>query len=521
MQIDQLKLALRRRNPWEALDLGLIMLRHWRGSIYRMWFATFVPFSLLILALLWQHPTIAFFVIWWLKPLFDRLLLKIFAEASFGAPPSVREVWQALPRLLRHSGLISGLSFRRFNISRSFDLPVWQLEAQAGKSGRARLRVLSRKTGSYAAWLTIVCLHIVAIFEFGFVGLTQLLIPSDGLTALSWGDVFFGESSKTYALLFNLSWLLAESIVEPFYVAAGFSLYLNRRSELEGWDIEVTFRRMSERQRQTTPSTPPSLQRTLMIALLAGGLAWAAISPPHAQAQEQAAGPLPEEFNTLPQTTPIPPKRPDGQIKKRVKIVLDDPLFGQKIEELSWRPRQQDKAPKEKAWWEDFLVALANLLAKGTRGLLYVLIALACVVLLVVLYRHRHLLPGANLPQKKPPETLFGLDVRPASLPDDIAGAALAEVDAGRYAAALSLLYRGTLIELIHRKHIEFRSGDTEDLCLRRASGHIDAQAALYFSRLLDAWKRTAYAETPPDAASARDLCLCWAEHFAERSEAA
>ena len=161
MQIDQLKLALRRRNPWEALDLGLIMLRHWRGPIYRVWFATFVPFSLLILALLWQHPTIAFLVIWWLKPLFDRLLLKAFAEASFGAPPTVREAWQALPRLLHHSGLIAGLSFRRFNISRSFDLPVWQLEAQAGKSGRARLRVLSRKTGSYAAWLTIVCLHIV------------------------------------------------------------------------------------------------------------------------------------------------------------------------------------------------------------------------------------------------------------------------------------------------------------------------------------------------------------------------
>ena len=521
MQIDQLKLALRRRNPWEALDLGLIMLRHWRGPIYRVWFATFVPFSLLILALLWQHPTIAFLVIWWLKPLFDRLLLKAFAEASFGAPPTVREVWQALPRLLRHSGLIAGLSFRRFNISRSFDLPVWQLEAQAGKSGRARLRVLSRKTGSYAAWLTIVCLHIVAIFEFGFVGLIQLLIPSDGLTALSWADVFFGESSETYALLFNLSWLLAESIVEPYYVGAGFSLYLNRRSELEGWDIEVTFRRMSERQRQTTPSTPPSLQRTLMIALFAGGLAWAAISPRHAQAQEQAAGPLAEELSTLPQATPIPPRKPDGQIKKLAEKVLADPLFGQKIEELSWRPRQQDEAPEEKASWEDSLVALANLLAKGTRGVLYVLIGLACVVLLVVLYRHRHLLPGVSLAQKKPPETLFGLDVRPASMPDDIAGAALAEAEAGRYTAALSLLYRGTLIELIHRKHIEFRSGDTEDLCLRRASGRIDAQAALYFARLLDAWKRTAYAETPPDAASARDLCLRWAEHFAKRSEAA
>lgn len=141
--------------------------------------------------------------------------------------------------------------------------------------------------------------------------------------------------------------------------------------------------------------------------------------------------------------------------------------------------------------------------------MLYVLIGRLRCVLLVVLYRHRHLLPGVSLAQKKPPETLFGLDVRPASMPDDIAGAALAEAEAGRYTAALSLLYRGTLIELIHRKHIEFRLGDTEDLCLRRASGRIDAQAALYFARLLDAWKRTAYAETPPGSPPAPAIFAC------------
>ena len=169
MRIDQLELALRRRNPWEALDLGLIMLRHWHAPVVRVWFATFVPFSLLMLAVLWQHPSLAFFIIWWLKPIFDRLLLKVFAEASFGAPPTVREVWRAIPQLLRHSGLIAGLSFRRFNTGRSFELPVWQLEGQSNRGGRARLRVLSRKTGGYALWLTFVCLHIVLVFEFGIV----------------------------------------------------------------------------------------------------------------------------------------------------------------------------------------------------------------------------------------------------------------------------------------------------------------------------------------------------------------
>jgi hypothetical protein len=30
--------------------------------------------------------------------------------------------------------------------------------------------------------------------------------------------------------------------VEPFFVAAGFAMYLNRRVELEAWDIEQEFR---------------------------------------------------------------------------------------------------------------------------------------------------------------------------------------------------------------------------------------------------------------------------------------
>jgi hypothetical protein len=31
--------------------------------------------------------------------------------------------------------------------------------------------------------------------------------------------------------------------LEPFYVAAGFTMYLTRRSELEAWDVEQELRR--------------------------------------------------------------------------------------------------------------------------------------------------------------------------------------------------------------------------------------------------------------------------------------
>ena len=37
--------------------------------------------------------------------------------------------------------------------------------------------------------------------------------------------------------------VIAVLLIEPFYVAAGFAMYLNRRAELEAWDIEQEFRR--------------------------------------------------------------------------------------------------------------------------------------------------------------------------------------------------------------------------------------------------------------------------------------
>jgi len=41
----------------------------------------------------------------------------------------------------------------------------------------------------------------------------------------------------------NVAYAAAVAFIEPFYVAAGFGMYLNRRVELEAWDVEQEFRR--------------------------------------------------------------------------------------------------------------------------------------------------------------------------------------------------------------------------------------------------------------------------------------
>jgi hypothetical protein len=56
-------------------------------------------------------------------------------------------------------------------------------------------------------------------------------------------QLFISDASTTTAVVCSLSYAAAVLFLEPFFVAAGFGMYLNRRAELEAWDIEQEFRR--------------------------------------------------------------------------------------------------------------------------------------------------------------------------------------------------------------------------------------------------------------------------------------
>jgi hypothetical protein len=45
------------------------------------------------------------------------------------------------------------------------------------------------------------------------------------------------------AFLIALTYGATVAFLEPFYVAAGFGMYVNRRVALEAWDVEQEFRR--------------------------------------------------------------------------------------------------------------------------------------------------------------------------------------------------------------------------------------------------------------------------------------
>jgi hypothetical protein len=565
VELERLSLELRRRSPWEAADLGLPVLRRWRGAVYRAWFATFVPFALFLFLAFWQWPALAAFIAWWCKPLFDRVLLRIYSEAVFDEPPSVREVWRALPGLVRNSGLLWGLTLGRVDMARSFHLPIRQLEGQQGHAAKARRRVLDRKAHACAVWLTFLCAHFSAFLQISLLLLLDFFWPQEAPPVFDWEAWFHGETGFWLSFLPYLAWIFGETLIEPFYVAAGFTLYLNRRNDLEGWDIELGFRRLTRRveaERRAAVLAGLGLAGFLLWQLPSDGFAEPSpseraeqtfVDSPHPSPLPEGEGtgkpplperggagklplperggagklplperggtgklPLPERGGTGKLPLPLGEGRGEGIAKRAIQAVLDDPVFGREVPDWDWRYRGDEKKDDKPApEFETIAKWLVDWIAKGIRMLSYAGAAVLAAVLIVLLYRYRDAWRSRPTAARTIPATLFGLDVRPDSLPADVAGAAGRLLAAGEFAAALSLLYRGALVSLIHVAQVDFRPGDTEGDCRGRVRGRIDADAENYFAELLDAWILTAYAHAAPPAEKLRDLCARWPRHFA------
>lgn len=499
MELERLKLALRHRSAWEAADLGLVLLRHGRGAVYRAWFATVLPFIALLYLLLWRWPMLPPLLAWWFKPLFNRVLLQVYAGTVFGEPPSVRQVWRAMPGVLLRSGLGWGLTLGRFNLARSFHLPIAQLEGQRGRAAETRRRTLDRKTRGCAVWLTLLCAHFSAFFQVSLVLLISFLWPKDAPSWLDWRDYLERDATLWTALLPQLCWLFGESLAEPFYVAAGFTLYVNRRSELEGWDIELGFRQLAQRH----TAQAGNARRALAWLGLALGLGLLLAEMP----AESVAAPAPKAASPA---------------KQAIQAVLEDPVFGHEVSDWEWRRRPErryDELPGHSFGannhLDDFLESLAEWIALSLRALAYLAAALVVGALAVQLYRHRRAWLAPPQPPRNVPHSLFGLDLRPESLPEDIAAAAARLLAEGAGVQALSLLYRGALAALLHTARIDFQASDTEGDCRERVRGRIDHAAEAYFAELVDAWSLCAYAHRLPPAERLRELCQRWPDHFA------
>ena len=239
MKVDAIRLDLRPRTMFEACDLGVrIVSAHARS----VWSTCLPVYALVVLISLmaWPFGTgWAFLALFWLKPWFDRSVLFVLGRAVFGETTRFADLVVAR-RAVLWQGLAGALSVRRLSPWRSFVQPVLQLEGQRGKPGRQRIaRILGPHRGA-ALGMQSAFATAEACLWAGLWTLPGWLLPTEARG--DWLQAFFrGESSWTSMVLLACQ-MGAVLAVEPFFVGAGFAMYLNRRVELEAWDIEQEFR---------------------------------------------------------------------------------------------------------------------------------------------------------------------------------------------------------------------------------------------------------------------------------------
>jgi len=483
VELERLSVQLRPRGGWEALDLGFQMARAWWRQVWGVWLAAYLPVAVGLHVAFSDRLWIAIAALWWLKPLFDRFVLHVVSRAVFGSPPAVGATLAAWRDILR-PGAIMGLTLFRLDPARSFMMPVWQLEKQTGRAAVRRRSALARRMRGYGVWLTIICANFEAltVVSLGLVG--ALLAPAGADTGLDLAELFRGGGAR-WDWVDSACYLAAVSIIEPLYVAAGFSLYLNRRAILEGWDIELQLRRLDERLRPAAPRAAAVLAAAaLFLACLFGP------SPPATAAEPSA--------------------------KQEIKAVLQAPEFQQYRETTRWKYRNEQIGADRSA--VNFWARLGLFLADISQALLWVAVGLSVVALALIARRYLPRFFEEQPDVYRAPDALFGLAVTPESLPDDVAGTAAALARQGKLREALSLLYRGALSVLVHRDHVRLAEGDTEGDCLRAARRVLPQAGGEYFTRLVRAWTAAAYAARLPDAAAAESLVREWVPHFAARA---
>ncbi|MCL2657793.1 MAG: DUF4129 domain-containing protein [Betaproteobacteria bacterium] len=498
MQPDKLAVALRPRSGFEAIDLGLRLAQRCARPLFLSSLALVMSvcaLAYLIFAVWLDSSDLGVLFVWWLKPLYDRLALHVLSRGVFDATPGLRETLRALPSLVRHSGLFAALSWQRFDTQRALRLPVAQLEGLRGAPARARRKLLSRRVSGSGIALLFCFVNFEALIWFGVPVLIAMLIPGDIEFAPPLLRGLFGSSepARWISALWFLSYGLAVALVEPFYLAGGFGLYLKRRTDLEAWDVELQMRRLT---------LPPASNLLLGVVL---ALALTALQPGPAMAADEVT------------------RRESAarQAPTAIKEVLARPEFGheESVHRLRWKSSNEEEKPSAEgpipAWLKalfKFWAGVGKWIAEIWRVFVWILLGLFGCLALWFITRQILRMQAARRPAL-PPAEVAGLDIRPDSLPDDIAAAAQALFAQGRAREGLALLYRGALSRLAHRAQIPFARGDTEGDCLLRVT-----RAALpmraFFADLTHSWQSVAYADRQlPQDQSAR-LCRGWAEAF-------
>jgi hypothetical protein len=238
VQIDAASVVLRPRSLWEGCDLGVRLLQSRLRPAYRVHLAVALPLFGLLLSTYPIAGWLPALLIWLSKPWLDRSVLFALSRALFGQSAGLGDLWNARHDVWR-AGLTTTLTLQRLSASRSFKQPILQLEGLSGMALADRVRRLTARDRGVARAMTVAFATAELALVLSILSLQVWLSPHASEIPGGWlsASVQIVQSLKT-----SLAYAAAVTFLEPFYVAAGFGMYVNRRVELEAWDIEQEFR---------------------------------------------------------------------------------------------------------------------------------------------------------------------------------------------------------------------------------------------------------------------------------------
>ncbi len=487
MQLEEIRAELRPRTPEEAVDLGLAMTRTHFARIAKLWANLILPLWVVILALFYQSPVWGLVILCWMQPIFDRIPLMVLSQELFGAGKGLAEQRKEGWRLMR-SNLWTDLVRERIGVSRCIDLPVNQLEGLKGKAAKQRRMILSRQSAGVASMLTFQTQLFIMGVAFGGMFFVLGVLPD--FSALQWeaalessfgGGDFSLPKGLQWAIV--LSYLAANFLIQPFYIGAGFALYLNARSLSEGWDIEVNFKRISQRVTQLG-------KRALILFLFGICLIQ------HAEADQEM--PPPSGDQSIYATEPVD----KGEAKQAVKEVMSRKEFEVQTVEVEERSNEGGGTSISPLIPASLVMVLFWSMIAAALGFV--------IYHLVKWLSSRQSRTPADLPRKPAVTSVMGMSVEPESLPSNLPELAWQWWNEGKHAEAVALLYRGAISWFVVQQQLEIREGDTEGDCLRRVKDGPEDSKRVYFKSLTEMRILVSYAKSLPPEHQVQAMCENW-----------
>ena len=272
METERIAVAVRPREGYEAVDLGFRSRARCLAAVPRARRRRDPALALACSLALPNQLWLARAIVWWLKPLYDRVALAVLADALLGrTPANPRDPGRPAAPGLRDGSRARrspGCGSRRCARSRR---RCCSSRGCAGARARAACACSVGRESSAALGLFFACVHFELVILFAGLQLAATL-QSRATRSRSSGRSRCRTPAPGSWRSRPRSTCWPICAIEPLYVAGGFALYINRRVWLEGWDVELAFRRLAAAR----------CARCAALAGVALALALAAPAPAHA-----------------------------------------------------------------------------------------------------------------------------------------------------------------------------------------------------------------------------------------------